>query len=112
MREVCGAVSGAVMVLGVLCGYDDPKDKNAKKIHYERVRTFADRFKETEGSIICRELLLRGGADPEEARPGGDPKDRTEGYYKKRPCPGLVFRAAAVLEEMLREEERNRKDSV
>ena len=35
MREVCGAVSGMLMVLGTLYGYDDPGEKDrAKKAHY------------------------------------------------------------------------------
>ena len=34
MREVCGSVSGALMVLGLLKGYSDPKDPEAKKAHY------------------------------------------------------------------------------
>ena len=63
MREVCGAVSGALMVLGIAEGYSEPKDTAAKSIHYARVREFADRFKEkcTQGgqcgSIVCRDLL-------------------------------------------------------
>ena len=30
LREVCGAVSGAFMVLGLLHGYDDPEDADAE----------------------------------------------------------------------------------
>ena len=30
MREVCGTVSGALLVLGILCGYADPGDRQAK----------------------------------------------------------------------------------
>ena len=105
MREVCGAVSGASMVLGAVCGYSDPADKDAKKKHYELVRSFADRFRETEGSIICRELLRRGNADENTVKPGGDPEERTEAYKKKRPCPELVFRAAYILEKMVEEKE-------
>ena len=30
MREVCGTVSGALLVLGLLCGYSDPGDPSAK----------------------------------------------------------------------------------
>lgn len=126
LREVCGCVSGAAMVLGAVKGYDDPGDKNAKKEHYERVRTFAAKFRESEGSIICRELLAKGKKDGTEtqARPeagkdteqsetrqstvhveiGGDPEERTPEYYKKRPCPDLVYRAAAILDEMLAEQ--------
>lgn len=106
LREVCGCVSGAAMVLGAVKGYADPKDKNAKKEQYERVREFAARYRESEGSIICRDLLLKGKVDPDQIRAGGDPQERTADYYKKRPCPELVYRAAAILDEMLKLSER------
>lgn len=56
MREVCGGVSGMLMVLGLFYGYDEPDDAQAKKELYSYVRALADKFKESEGSIICREL--------------------------------------------------------
>lgn len=96
LREVCGAVSGAAMVLGILEGYDDPNDTEAKKTHYHRIQEFTKRFKEQNGSIICRELL-KGVKTVE----GGDPEARTADYYKKRPCPDLVEQAAQILDEML-----------
>ena len=103
LREVCGAVSGAAMVLGMAKGYADPKDAQAKKDHYARVRDFAARFRETEGSIICRELL--SGGNPQAAQPGGEPEARTPEFYKKRPCPELVEMAAGFVEEMLENEQ-------
>ena len=78
MREVCGAVSGASMVLGIVEGYYDPKAYDAKKAHYARVQEFAKRFKEHNGSIICRELLSGTGAAE-----GSAPEKRSEQYYKK-----------------------------
>ena len=98
MREVCGAVSGAAMVLGLVNGYDDPADHDAKKVHYHRIQAFGKRFKEANGSIICRELL--SGVSAVEGR---DPEQRTEAYYKKRPCPEIVRCAAMILDEMLTE---------
>lgn len=98
MREVCGTVSGALMVLGLTLGYDDPKDTEAKKAHYHLVQEYARRFRETNGSIICRDLLA--GV---QTTPGEDPEERTESYYKKRPCPDLVGFAAELLEEILKE---------
>ena len=95
MREVCGAVSGAAMVLGLVKGGADPNDHAAKTAHYHLVQEFARRFKERCGSIICRELLNGAGS------PGSDPEKRTEGYYKKRPCPEIVETAAVILDEML-----------
>ncbi|MBR1561014.1 MAG: C_GCAxxG_C_C family protein [Clostridia bacterium] len=96
LREVCGTVSGAALVLGLARGYADPKDYAAKRDHYALVQDFARRFKEENGSYICRELL-RGV----ETAPGGVPEERTAEYYKKRPCPELAYRAARILDEML-----------
>ena len=96
MREVCGAVSGAAMVLGVVKGYASPDDPEAKRAHYRLIQEFARRFREENGSIICRELLQGTGATM-----GGDPEARTEAYYKKRPCAELVRCAAEILEDMI-----------
>ena len=96
MREVCGAVSGASMVLGLVKGYADPTDADAKKAHYHLVQEFARRFREQNGSIICRDLLS-GTA----VRQGNDPEARTAAYYQKRPCPALVRQAAEILDSML-----------
>ena len=91
LREVCGAVSGAAIVLGIARGYDDPTDPEAKKNHYRLIQDFAERFTEANGSIICRELL--SGV---EATIGGAPEARTETYYAARPCPNLVASAIAA----------------
>lgn len=96
MREVCGAVSGAAMVLGLVKGYSDPEDREEKKAHYARVQEFARRFKEKNGSIICRELLA--GVQTSE---GGTPEARTDAYYEKRPCALLCRQAAEILQKML-----------
>ena len=103
LREVCGAVSGAAMVLGVLEGYDDPKDPEAKKAHYELIREFAARFTEKEETIICRELLAKAENGAAKVEIGGMPQERTKEFYDTRPCPRLVHGAAAILDEMLAE---------
>ncbi len=96
LREVCGTVSGALMVLGMVRGYSDPEDLRAKSDHYHLVQEFAARFREKNGSIVCRELL-RGV----EVKPGTEPEARTPEYYNKRPCPQYVYEAARILEEMI-----------
>lgn len=98
LREVCGTISGAALVLGTLKGYSDPKDFEAKKVHYARVQELARRFREQNGSIICRELLSGVATVP-----GDIPERRSDEYYKKRPCPELVYAAAKILEDMLNE---------
>ena len=94
MRQVCGAVSGMLMALGLHQGYTDPKDKAGKAAQYEVIRALADEFKRENGSIICRELL---GLD-ENCQPK-PPEDRTEAYYKKRPCGELCRQAAEIFEQ-------------
>lgn len=98
LREVCGTVSGAAIVLGIVHGYSDPKDFDAKKAHYALVQEFARRFREANGSIVCRELL----ADVDTSV-GGEPEQRTEEYYRKRPCPALAACAAGILDALLKE---------
>ena len=88
MREVCGAVTGAALVLGLRHGED-------KAVVYPLVQKFCRRFKEENGSVVCRELLAGTGATS-----GGAPEARTEGYYKKRPCVELVKCAVRILGEM------------
>ncbi len=95
MREVCGAVSGMFMVAGLQNGYAAPETGDIKAAHYRLIRELSDRFKEENGSIICRELL---GGTPEI---GGNPEARTKSYYQKRPCVEYVKCAARILEEEL-----------
>ena len=97
MREVCGAVSGALMVLGMAKGYTDLEDISLKKEHYALVQEFARRFKEKNGSVICRELLSSVSVTD-----GVTPEKRPEAYHKKRPCAELVRQAAEITEELLK----------
>ena len=96
LREVCGAVSGCFMVLGALLGCADPTDHEAKMAHYAIIQEAAKRFKEENGSYICRELLGLG-AGPSEPTP----EARTEAYYKRRPCDEYVAIAARITAELL-----------
>ena len=94
MREVCGAVSGMLMVDGFLRGYSDAEAKDEKTETYARVQKLAARFREECGSIICREILEGADNSP-------TPSARTAEYYKKRPCAELVALAAKILDEDL-----------
>ena len=98
LREVCGTVSGALLALGAIRGYDDPKDPEAKKAHYRLVQEYARRFREKNGSIVCRELLKNVAVTP-----GETPEERTPEFYARRPCLRLAGEAAAILDEMLAE---------
>ena len=95
LREVCGAVSGMLMVAGLLYGYEDPgEDDVNKKAHYQLVQELAGKFREQAGSIVCREILKNPPSDP-------NPTPRTEEFYKKRPCARMVILAAEILDDYI-----------
>ncbi|MGM9605713.1 MAG: C-GCAxxG-C-C family protein [Faecousia sp.] len=96
MREVCGAVSGMLMVAGLLYGYDVPGDDESKLAHYRLVQELAGKFREREQSIICREILNNPPSDP-------NPTPRDVEFYRKRPCARLVALAAGILDEYIAE---------
>ena len=96
MREVCGAVSGMVFVLGSLYGYDDPADDPGKKQLYSAVQALAEKFRAENGSIICREILKNPPADP-------NPTPRSAEFYAKRPCARMVLTAAELMEQFMEE---------
>lgn len=90
MREVCGAVSGSAMVVGL------KYPELSKAEVYEKVRLIADEFKKTNPSIVCKELL--GLSKPETS---SVPEARTQEYYQKRPCIKIVEDAALATEKIL-----------
>lgn len=100
MREVCGAVSGMLLVLGTVRDAGDPTDRAAKAALYHEVQTLAAAYREKNGSIICRELLA--GVP---VATGGEPEDRTLAYYKKRPCAEYVAFAAELLSRHLEQQQ-------
>lgn len=90
MREVCGAVSGMLLVAGILYGYDTPGDDTVKAEHYQRIQDMAGQFRAEAGSIICREILKNPPSDP-------SPTARSEEFYKMRPCTRMVYLAAEIM---------------
>ena len=95
MREVCGAVSGMLFALGTLYGYTEDVG-TVKKEHYALVQELAGKFREVNGSIVCREILKNPPTDPV-------PSPRTEEYYAQRPCVRMVYTAADILEKYIQE---------
>ena len=96
LREVCGAVSSMFAVAGLKKGYTTPNDDIIKAKHYELIQSLAQKFKSKYGTIICRELLnLPYGSD------SPIPSQRTEEYYKTRPCEEFVRFAAEIVEHNL-----------
>lgn len=92
LREVCGAVTGMFMVLGLHYPATDVKDKAAKTNNYAAVQRTAAEFKQEMGSFICADLLKIKRA-PENPTPS----ERNVKYHALRPCDRCVAMAAEIL---------------
>ena len=99
MREICGTVSAMMMVCGLVFYDAEHVTLEEKSALYAREQELARRFREKNGSIVCRELL-RGVT--QDSSPNAEA--RTAEYYKKRPCADLCACAAGILEEYLAEQ--------
>ena len=94
MGGVCGALTGAIMVLGFKYGSSEASDKTTKNEMYRKTRSLSEEFKLRSGSLYCRDLL------------GFDMSTEEGQLATKRPdafhdCPEFVRMAAEILEEML-----------
>ncbi len=88
--EVCGACTGALMVLGLL--HDDPKNRKAANENSER---FLNGFRDANGSYLCNDLLGCDVRMPEGVQYARDHHLFTEF------CPKMVASAVEILEEIL-----------
>jgi len=101
-REMCGAVTGMIYVLGHIYGEYDPHDIGSKTELYKSVRELTGEFKKEFGTTNCRELLLKASVIPKP-----DPSQRNAEYYKKRPCAHFVHKAAELASLKLCEDKEN-----
>lgn len=92
--EVCGAVAGAIMVLGLKYGPDKIEDKESKEKVYEMVGIFNEKFKKMNSSITCRDLL---GCNLNQK--GMREYAREKGLFKDI-CPKLIKDAINILDEI------------
>ena len=95
LGEVCGAVTGAMIVIGLKYGHTEAKDKETKAKTYDRARDLGERFRVLHSSLLCRELL---GCDLGTAE--GMETARQKGYFTEL-CPRFVREAAEILDNVL-----------
>jgi C_GCAxxG_C_C family probable redox protein len=94
--NICGAVTGAYMVLGLSQRISTDSPRESLDATYELVREFDRRFKVLHGSVSCRDLT---GYDL--STPDGLAEAREKKVFTTV-CPGLVRDSATILETMLR----------
>ena len=95
-QEVCGAVSGGVLVLGSTYGMGEKGDEAAKETAYARTRDLIDRFVARHGTVICRKLIDGCDLMTEEGRRQFKEKD-----LRNTRCQPCVESVVEILEAML-----------
>lgn len=93
--EVCGAVTGSLMVIGLKYGMANEADSQARDKTYELVNKFIDRFKAKHEYLRCRDLLECDICTAEGR------KTAQEKELFKTVCPKLVLSAAEILEDII-----------
>ncbi|MBU8921965.1 MAG: C-GCAxxG-C-C family protein [Bacteroidales bacterium] len=95
MGGVCGAVTGAFMVLGLHFGRTEAGQTEIREKNYALVKEFARRFREKHGSLECNQLLGVDISTPE----GYDSVHANREYFEK--CLSFVRSASEILEDLI-----------
>jgi len=96
-QEVCGAVSGSILTLGLLYGRGENESEEKHEFTYDRVRDFMARFETLHGSIICSKLLDNLDLNTDE----GQERFKNENW--REACTNYVADAARILEQLVNE---------
>ena len=100
--EVCGACTGALMVLGALYGQYDKSDPVSRETADAAAVRMMEGFAEVSGSYLCKELLKCDMSTAE-----GAAQAREQELFTTV-CPRMVANAVDVLEQVIREQDAKR----
>ncbi|NHK32650.1 MAG: C_GCAxxG_C_C family protein [Asgard group archaeon] len=92
--EICGALTGAVMAIGMLTFQNDVDVSKHKALTYEKVAEFINKFNEFHDTPICNELIGFDIRDPEAREKGNE-----EGVFREI-CPKFVETAVKIVLEL------------
>lgn len=95
LGNTCGAVSGALMIIGLAFRNEDPEDMENKESVYEIGQKFLTQFIEIHGTVLCRELVGINMNDEKELQAA-----REAGTFENK-CPNFVRTSAELLEKIL-----------
>lgn len=95
LGETCGAVTGALMVIGLKYGKYRIGDTESKDRAYACVKQFSDAFKLKFGSINCTDLIKHNLSDPAELI-----EARKAGVFQSV-CPELIRSSVEILESLM-----------
>ena len=95
-EEVCGAVTGGIMVIGAKYGRGENEDRKVTDNTYKKIRELMDKFSEKHGTYICRQLLNNCELTTEEGQ-----KIFKENDYLNKVCKPCVRSVVEILENII-----------
>jgi C_GCAxxG_C_C family probable redox protein len=95
-EEVCGAVSGGIMVIGAKYGRGENEDRKVTDNTYIKIRELMHKFSEKHGTYICRKLLNGCELTTEEGQ-----KIFKENDYFNKVCKPCVRSVVEIIERMV-----------
>lgn len=95
-EEVCGAVSGGIMVIGAKYGRGENEERKTTEITYAKVRELMDKFSQKHGPYLCRKLLNGCELTTEEGQ-----KTYLGNDYFNKVCKPCVKSVVEILEEII-----------
>ena len=93
--RTCGAVTGAIMAIGLKYGQADLADEEARRKTHQVAAEFIARFTAIHGSAECRELIGYDLSDPKQFELA-----RAD-HARRSKCGSLVYDAARIVEDVL-----------
>lgn len=95
--KTCGAVTGAIMVIGLKYGAGLIRDQYSKDMCFQITQEFSQCFLSRRKSLECTEILLMNNINPK------DPEEM-KNLREKRLCDKIIKDAAEILEDLFKEE--------
>lgn len=103
--ETCGGISAGLLILGLAFGFYDIEDRELEMYGNRKTREYIDRFEAKMGSTQCRDILKQNFATKE-----GAAAIKQAGMVIKR-CPDVMETSVEILEEMLKNHEKEMADN-
>jgi C_GCAxxG_C_C family probable redox protein len=95
-QEVCGAVTGGIIVIGAKYGRGEKDDRTAMELTYTKTRELMDQFAKKHGTFICRKLLHGCELTTEEGQKHFKAND-----FLKKICAPCVQSVVEILESIM-----------
>jgi len=95
-QEVCGAVTGGILAIGLKHGRSEGQDKAPTEATYGKVRVLMSRFESKHGTYICRTLLNGCALNTAEGQ-----RYFKENDLSKKTCAGCVRTVVETVEAIL-----------